>query len=84
MLENPEPEIVSSEFSNPQEGTEESFGPELISTAETTGVRQEADLNWNLSVLAGAAAQSKVSTTEQSGWVKTLPDGPEHHYCCLC
>ena len=77
MLENPEPEIVSWELSNPQEGTEEFFGPELISTEETTGVRQEADLNWNLSELTGAAAQSEVETMVQSDWgLKVLPDDP--------
>ena len=84
MLENPDPEIVNWEFSKPQEGTEEFFGPEVISTEEISGVRQEADLNWNLSGLTGAAAQSKVSTMVQSGWgVKALPEDPEHDSCYL-
>ena len=84
MLENPDPEIVSWEFSKPQEGTEEFFGPELITTELTSGVRQEADRNWNFSELTGATAQSKVSTMAQSDWgVKALPEDPEHHACYL-
>ena len=66
MLENPDPVIVSSESSKPHEGTEEFFGPEVISTLSMTGVRHVADLNKNLSVTVGSDAQPKVSTTVQS------------------
>ena len=78
MLENPDPVKVSSESSKPQDGTEEFLGPDDISRLSTTGVRQAADLKRNLSVRVGAAAQSNVSTTEQSEeGAKAFPEAPK-------
>ena len=69
---------VSSESSKPQDGTEEFLGPDDISRLSTTGVRQAADLKRNLSVRVGAAAQSNVSTTEQSEeGAKAFPEAPK-------
>ena len=77
MLENPDPVMVSSESSNPHDGTEVFFGPEVISTLSMTGVRQVADLNKNLSVTVGSDAQPNVSTTVQSeDGENTAPEAP--------
>ena len=77
MLENPDPVIVSCESSNPHEGTDEFFGPDVISRSSMTGVRHAAALYWNMLVVVGAVAQSKLSTTVHSvEGSKLFPDAP--------
>ena len=79
MLENPDPVIVSCESSNPHDGTEEFFGPDVISRSSMTGVRHAAALYSNLLVTVGAEAQSKVSTTVHSeDGSKLIPEEPKN------
>ena len=85
MLENPVPVMVRTESSNPQDGTEEFLGPELISTLLMTGVRHVAVLYWNLSTAVGAVAQSKVSTTVQSDeGANATPEDPRYKQLINC